>query len=89
MSDPVSLFSGMVAMSYFIAGLFFLKFWRRANDLLFASFAVAFLLFAATQGLVGFYGRAAETTAFFYFLRLLGFLLIILAIVRKNIRASQ
>jgi hypothetical protein len=42
-----TFFSGMVTMGFLIAGLFFLRFWWRTQDKLFAVFAVAFWLFAA------------------------------------------
>lgn len=85
MSNLPVLLSGAVAMGYSLAGLFFLKFWRRSNDGLFLSFALAFLLLAINQGLVGVYGGGAETSVKFYSLRLIGFLLIIVAIVGKNV----
>jgi hypothetical protein len=85
MSDPTALLSGAVAMAYTIAALFFLRFWMRARDTLFLSFAAAFGLLAANQALVGLYGDVVETEATFYSLRLIGFVLIIIAIVRKNL----
>ena len=84
MSDPVALLSGAVAMAYVIAALFFLRFWRRAQDSLFLSFSAAFTLLALNQALTGLYGGTAEENLPFYSLRLLGFVIII-AIVRKNV----
>lgn len=84
MSDLVALLSGAVAMGYLIAGIFFLRFWTRAHDGLFLSFAVAFWLFAANQALTGLLAGDAETDFAFYSLRLIGFVLIIVAILRKN-----
>lgn len=89
MSNFIGVFSGVVAAMYFIAGIFFLKFWRRAKDSLFLSFSVGFFLFATNQALVGAYGRGAETSELSYSLRLIGFLLIIMAIVLKNIRTPR
>ena len=46
--DPVPAFvSGLIAMAYAVAGVFFLRFWRRTRDSLFAAFGLAFWLFAA------------------------------------------
>ena len=85
MSPLVALLSGAVAMAYVVAGLFFLRFWSRSRDGLFLAFAAAFWLLAANQALVGWYGGGAETQAAFYSLRLIGFVLIIIAIVRTNL----
>lgn len=85
MSTLVALLSGAVAMTYIIAGAFFLRFWTRSRDGLFLAFAIAFWLLAANQGLTGWFGGGAETQASFYSLRLIGFVLIIIAIVRKNL----
>ena len=85
MNDPVALLSGAVAMAYAIAALFFLRFWRRAQDSLFLSFSAAFVLLALNQALTGLYGGTAEELLPFYSLRLLGFVVIIIAIVRKNV----
>lgn len=38
--------SGLITMGFVVAGLFFLRFWRRAGDRLFAAFAVAFWMLA-------------------------------------------
>ena len=35
-----SFLAGLIAMGFAVAGLFFLSFWRRSKDSLFASFAV-------------------------------------------------
>lgn len=85
MNDIVPLLSGAVAMSYVIAAIFFFRFWMRSRDSLFLSFGAAFALFAVNQGLSGVFGGAAEAHPTFYSLRLLGFVLIIIAIVRKNL----
>jgi len=89
MTDFQALLSGAVAMAYAVGGVFFLKFWRQSRDGLFLSFALAFLLLASNQALVGLYGGGAETNAAFYSLRLIGFLLIIVAIVRKNLAPKK
>ncbi len=80
----LSVLDGAIAMAYAVAGLFFLRFWVRARDELFLTFAIAFWLFAVNQALIGVFGGGAETQMAFYVPRLLGFLLIIFAIIRKN-----
>jgi hypothetical protein len=76
--------SGFIVMGYLVAGLFFLRFWRDTRDRLFAVFAVAFWLFAVQRLLLALIDVEAEHEALFYLLRLVGFLLIIWAVVDKN-----
>lgn len=76
--------SGLITMGYLIAGLFFLRFWVRTGDRLFAAFAAAFWLLAANQALVAVVGVPREEHTWFYLLRLAAFLLIIGAVVGKN-----
>jgi len=80
--------SGMITMGYLIAGLFFLRFWSRTRDDLFAAFALAFWLLALNQALTTLSGVPREEQSWIYLLRLAGFSLIIVAIVRKNLRAK-
>jgi len=76
--------TGMIAMGFLVAGLFFLRFWRRTNDMLFAAFAVAFFLFALQQGILGLSGIPREELSWTFLLRLAGFVLLIAAILVKN-----
>jgi hypothetical protein len=80
----MNFISGMIAMGYFLAGLFFLKFWARSRDVLFVIFAVAFWLLAAAQALVPGLGLPREEQGWVYLLRLAAFALIVIAIVQKN-----
>lgn len=77
---------GALTVGYLVAALFFLKFWRRTRDPLFAAFAPAFLLMAANQAAPVLFGIPDEALGGVYLLRLTAFLLIIFAIVRKNLR---
>lgn len=79
-----AFFSGLITMGFLIAGLFFLRFWRRTGDLLFAAFAVAFWLLATNQALLVLADVPAEERTWFYLLRLVAFGLIIAAITFKN-----
>jgi Family of unknown function (DUF5985) len=76
--------SGMIAMGYFLAGLFFLKFWVRSRDVLFAIFAVAFWLLATAQTLLPALALPREEQGWVFLLRLAAFALIVIAIVQKN-----
>ena len=76
--------SGAIALGYAALGLFFLRFWRRTRDSLFASFAVAFWLLAVNVAAATLAGPDEFHHASIYLLRLAAFVLIIAAIVRKN-----
>jgi hypothetical protein len=77
-------FSGVVAAGFLVSGLFFLRFWRRTRDGLFISFALAFWLLGLGQTLVALTDIPVEERSWIYLIRLAAFLLILLAIFRKN-----
>ena len=79
--------SGLITMGFVVAGLFFLRFWRRTGDLLFAAFAIAFWILAANQALLVFVRVPIEERSWLYLLRLGAFTLILLAVIAKNRRA--
>lgn len=80
----VDFASGLVTMGHLVLSLFFLRFWTRTRDPLFAVFSIAFALFALEQILLMLGGGAREEQTWFYLLRLVAFLLIIGGIVQKN-----
>jgi hypothetical protein len=80
---------GLVTMGYLVASLFFLRFWRRTQDGLFAAFAAAFLLFALNNILSVTLELGRDEVGWIYLLRIAGFLLIIVAIVYKNIGSRR
>ncbi|HEV2295551.1 MAG TPA: DUF5985 family protein [Tepidisphaeraceae bacterium] len=74
---------GGLVMGCFVAALFFLRFWRKTRDRLFAIFAVAFSLLGANWlGLA--FTQENETNTWYYAVRLLAFVLILFAIIDKN-----
>lgn len=75
---------GAAAMGSAIAATFFLRFWHRTRDRLFAIFALAFLVDAVMRILLAVSELPDEQEPFFYLGRLLSFGLIVLAIVDKN-----
>lgn len=89
-TDPLFHFlSGAIAMAFAIAGLFFLRFWRRTGDGLFAAFAGAFWLLALVQTLLALTEYSVEERSFIYLIRLAAFVTILLAIWRKNKAARR
>ncbi len=75
---------GALMLGYLVLGLFFLKFWRRTRDPLFMMFAFAFWLLAANAITVSATESVDLDVGWTYVLRLLAFVLIIVAIIRKN-----
>jgi hypothetical protein len=78
------MFSGLIVAGDLVAALFFLKFWRRSADTLFAIFSAAFLLLALGQALLALTNVPVEERSWIYLLRLAAFILIIVGIVHKN-----
>jgi hypothetical protein len=85
--DPIlaAFTGGALTLGFLAVGLFFLKFWRRTGDGLFLAFAIAFALLATNQAVPVLFGVPSENQGYIYLLRLAGFLLIILAVLRKNL----
>ena len=67
-----------------VAALFFVKFWRKSGDALFAFFATAFALLAVNWAILAFFGPAEEVRTVYYLFRLAAFVLILAAIWQKN-----
>jgi hypothetical protein len=78
--------AGLIAMGFVVAALFFVRFWSRTRDSLFLAFAFAFVLMALNQGLPALLAIPREEQSPFYLLRLAAFILIIVAIVGKNMK---
>ena len=81
--------SGAVAMGFAVCALFFLRFWRRTREELFLAFAFAFLLLSVGQTILALANIPTEERGSIYLLRLAAFLLILVAIYRKNRRARS
>jgi uncharacterized membrane protein HdeD (DUF308 family) len=79
---------GAISMASLIAGLFFLRFWKDTGDRFFLFFAVSFLIEGVNRGALGFSNDPNEGRPFFYFVRFLSFLLILIAIVQKNMNKN-
>jgi uncharacterized membrane protein HdeD (DUF308 family) len=80
---------GASAMASFIAGLFFMRFFRDTRDRLFLIFAMAFWLLGITRFLLTWTDADTETHTYLYTFRLTAFALILYAIVDKNRPASK
>lgn len=85
----IEFLAGAVTVGLGLAGVFFFKFWRRTQEPLFRTFAIAFWLFALSQGIGALVDLAAERRAVAYLPRVIGYLLILYAIIRANVAAPR
>jgi hypothetical protein len=85
-NDPVvNIFlSGMVTAGFLACGLYFARFWSRSRDFLFLAFTLAFWLMALNQALIVLVSEPSDSQSWIYLLRVAAFVLIAIAIVRKN-----
>lgn len=81
--------SGAVAFGFFVCGLFFLRYWNRSRDELFLAFALAFTLLGLGQAILALANIPTEERGSLYLFRLAAFLLILIAIYRKNRTARR
>jgi len=85
----IDFLAGAVTLGFFVAAGFFLRFWRRTRDRLFLAFSAAFMLLAVNQALAAFLGAGDELTPYTYLLRVFGFMLILYAIIDKNVTSRR
>lgn len=89
MNDAATFLSGATAMACLAIAVYFVRFYGRSGDRLFAIFAAAFAVFAANRVallLIEEEHESARTGV--YVIRLAAFVLIAGAIVDKNRRGS-
>jgi uncharacterized membrane protein HdeD (DUF308 family) len=75
---------GVISTASLAAGLYFLKFWRDTRDSFFLLFAASFILEAFNRAAILLLQRPNEGNPSIYLLRLVSFVLILVAILRKN-----
>lgn len=85
----IDFLSGAVTAGYLVAAGFFLRYWARTAERLFLYFALAFVLFAVNQGLAPVFQVVNEPASLIYALRIVGFVIIIAAIVDKNVSRAD
>lgn len=77
-----AMLAGAIMVSAWAIFVFFVRFWRKTRDRLFAFFASGFLLLGIER--VSIVMLSAELEFFPYLLRLCAFLLILFGILDKN-----
>lgn len=84
----VDFLSGSITLGFLLAGLFFLRFWRRTGDVLFLTFAVAFALLGIGQAVQSLADIAEEERSYIYLFRLTAFSIIVVGVALKNRRSK-
>jgi hypothetical protein len=82
----VPFLSGATTMGFALCALFFLRFWHDTRDSLFLWFACAFFLLGVGQATLALTNTPAEERSWIYLVRLAAFILILVAVARKNIK---
>ena len=80
---------GIIVTASLTAGAFFFRFWRQTRDRLFLAFAAAFTIEGFNRLSFLFVDDPNEASPTIYIVRLVAFLLIVLAIVQKNRRGAS
>ncbi len=83
------LIYGMVAMASVVASLAFFKFWKVSGDRFFGWFALSFALMALNRVALAIIPLDIEGRSLLFWLRLFAYLLILLAIVDKNLKGRE
>jgi hypothetical protein len=65
------------------------RYWRETRDPLFVQFALAFALLGASWAILSVVNPIGDASPYVYGLRLIAFLLIIVAVVVKNREAAR
>ena len=76
--------NGAIMMGFLVPAIFFLRFHRRTHERLFAIFAASFFVLVIERIVLACVDPEAEFRPYVYIIRLIAFLLIIIAIVDKN-----
>jgi uncharacterized membrane protein HdeD (DUF308 family) len=79
---------GAIAMASLVAGLFFLRFWKDTGDRFFLFFSISFFVEGVNRFALALTNDPNEGRLFFYFVRFLSFVLILIGIVHKNLAKS-
>ena len=80
---------GVIATSSLVAGVFFLRFWKQTRDVFFLAFAASFIIEGLNRASLLLTKDPTEAHPVAYIVRLLSFLLILAAILKKNYGRSS
>jgi len=80
---------GAIVFGYVLIGLFFLKFWKRTRDAFFGYFAFAFFVLGIGRIIEAIVRTQEAATPAVYLFRLLAFVIIVFAIMHKNLASKK
>jgi uncharacterized membrane protein HdeD (DUF308 family) len=89
MSSTHHMLLGALAMGTLICGLIFLRLWRDSGDRFFLFFALSFLAQAINRMALSLEPAPNEGSPLHYWIRLLAYVLILVAIADKNRAPSR
>lgn len=89
MEPLLDYLAGAITLGYLVCMGFFLRFWRRTHERLFLAFGIAFAFLALNQMTSTYLEAGDERTLYAYALRVLGFVLILAAIIDKNVSSRR
>jgi len=84
MSPVHGMLQGALAMGTFVIAVIFLRYWRDGGDRFFLYFALSFFVQAVNRVALALSASPQEGTPWQYAVRLLAYLLILVAIIDKN-----
>lgn len=76
--------SGAIAVACLVVGLFFAQFYKKLGDRFFLLFSIAFNILAFERVVLLAYQKTNESQPLIYLIRLLAFVVILVAIADKN-----
>ena len=89
----IQFFNGMLMMAFCVAGVIFFRYWRASHDRLFLMFSISFWIMAVNRLLLDYFTPPGtppnEHRTILYVIRLMAFLLILIAIIDKNRKTRQ
>ncbi len=77
---------GVLFLGYAVIALFFVRYWLRSHDRLFLFFAISFALMATHRVMLAILDVHNEVGTWVYWVRLLSYVLILYAIIDRNLR---
>lgn len=80
----IQILSGVFIGMALAVCLFFVRFWRKSRERLFALLALVFFLLAIERSVLAFVPAGHESRHFIFLVRLLAFALLIVGIIDKN-----
>ena len=90
MTQPLALIlTGAIALATIIVALFFLRFWHSTKDRFFLFFAASFLIEGINRIALGLNPGADEDTTIYYVVRFISYMLIVVAIIDKNVGSKR